>query len=491
MIGINKIPQGINKWIQDRVLDDCRYSLYKRIKKNKYTSFCTYCGNQVEIPYAAHKIQGICPSCKKKVIYRAIGKSKRLFDMRTMAIIEKTNDGFVIRYFNVYKNHKEQLSLPEITIHEEFRIFMVIRNNKIKICSYVPSNFCKISKWRKSTNTEIPDKAYIYTRNLKSVFKDSFYGAEGLIEMFKIADPIYPEDYIDLVINSPEAEFFLKIGLYKIVENTQKGTELKKYINRDGKSLRQILGINKDHLIWLRKLNAETKHLLIMQILVRDNIKFTLEELLEICRTITPTYLSEFIYLIKYCSIHKALKYLKDQFERKKQEEYYNMYYIYNASGIYNYIVSDWYDYITQCIALSYDLKKDYILFPKDLNKRHSELSKLIKANKSKALDKAILARHNLITSCYFYQNNKLMIIVPKSTKEFRDEGASLGHCVAGYSEKFAKGSSDILFIRNVSEPKKSYYTMEIRGMEILQCRGKGNCDMNEEVSNFIKEWKK
>ena len=59
----------------------------------------------------------------------------------------------------------------------------------------------------------------------------------------------------------------------------------------------------------------------------------------------------------------------------------------------------------------------------------------------------------------------------------------------ASYSEKMAKGHSDILFIRNVKEPKKPYYTVEVKGMEILQCRGLQNCAMNPEVSDFVKEW--
>ena len=490
MIGINKIPKGVEKWLWDKVFDDCRYSFYKRIKKDKFTSFCTGCGKYVDVPYVRHKMQGICPNCKKKVVYRAIGKSKRIYDNKTIAIIEKTADGFAVRYYNAYKRYAGSFLKPELDFNEVFRIFIIISENNVKICSYTVDGYDNGKKiWRKSTKNENPEMAYVYTRNLKKVFKDTICGIEALAEMFEHCYELYPEEYIYSFIKDPTVEFFLKLGLYQVVKENSEPGSLEKFINKDGRSLRQILGINKEHLIMLQKMNAKSVHLETMKAFIGENIKFSSDEIMTICDHISDGRLKYLKLILKYCTIHRALKYLETQYNI--HEDVYKPYYYYNHKITFNNVVSDWYDYIMQCVALGYDLQSDFVLFPKDLYKRHSELNRIIKMQKSKLLDKAISKRHDLIYSSYFYKNENLMIVIPKSAGELSKEGASLHHCVGRFSEKMAKGYSDILFIRNVKEPKKSYYTMEIKGMEILQCRGMDNCATNQEVSDFINEWHK
>ena len=61
---------------------------------------------------------------------------------------------------------------------------------------------------------------------------------------------------------------------------------------------------------------------------------------------------------------------------------------------------------------------------------------------------------------------------------------------MGSYVNKVAKGETIILFIRKESEPDKPYYTMEWKG-KVIQCRGKNNCDMTNEVRKFVNEFTK
>ena len=65
-------------------------------------------------------------------------------------------------------------------------------------------------------------------------------------------------------------------------------------------------------------------------------------------------------------------------------------------------------------------------------------------------------------------------------------------HCVGTYAERYAEGTTNIVFIRRADEPAKPFYTMEISSRnEIVQVRGFRNCGMTEDVQDFVEHFKK
>jgi len=82
-------------------------------------------------------------------------------------------------------------------------------------------------------------------------------------------------------------------------------------------------------------------------------------------------------------------------------------------------------------------------------------------------------------------------IIVPREPKDIINEGASLNHCVGGYLESVASGYKTILFLRKVSEPDKSFYTIEVGNSNIIQIHGNHNkwLGNNPEVIQFVIDW--
>ena len=88
---------------------------------------------------------------------------------------------------------------------------------------------------------------------------------------------------------------------------------------------------------------------------------------------------------------------------------------------------------------------------------------------------------------------NEFEIIVPREPKDIVNEGASLNHCVGGYLESVASGYKTILFLRKVSDPDKSFYTIEVDGSRIVQIHGNHNkwLGNNPEAIQFVIDWLK
>ena len=84
-------------------------------------------------------------------------------------------------------------------------------------------------------------------------------------------------------------------------------------------------------------------------------------------------------------------------------------------------------------------------------------------------------------------------IIVPREPVDIINEGASLNHCVGGYLESVASGYKTILFLRKVSEPDKSFYTIEVGNSNIIQIHGNHNrwLGNNPEAIQFVIDWLK
>lgn len=106
-------------------------------------------------------------------------------------------------------------------------------------------------------------------------------------------------------------------------------------------------------------------------------------------------------------------------------------------------------------------------------------------------MDAAISKKYDRLVESYGYEYENLCVVVPKKSKDIVKEGHSLSHYVGSkrYIENMAKEISDILFIRNKDDLKKSYYTIEMKNGKIIQCRGFDNCSANDEVKAFIEMW--
>ena len=84
-----------------------------------------------------------------------------------------------------------------------------------------------------------------------------------------------------------------------------------------------------------------------------------------------------------------------------------------------------------------------------------------------------------------------MKVVIPKNTREIGIEGFKLRHCVASYIKDVINNKKTILFIRNKNQITIPYYTMEIVGKKITQCKGYRNCPRTEDVDLFLKSFAK
>lgn len=92
------------------------------------------------------------------------------------------------------------------------------------------------------------------------------------------------------------------------------------------------------------------------------------------------------------------------------------------------------------------------------------------------------------------YEGENYSVIAPKMHNEIAREGLELRHCVKSYIPRVIDGITNILFIRENSNLKKPFFTIEVSNDgTIEQVHGACNRNVDTEpgLEDFIKEWKK
>lgn len=126
--------------------------------------------------------------------------------------------------------------------------------------------------------------------------------------------------------------------------------------------------------------------------------------------------------------------------------------------------------------------------FPKDLKQQHDRVMKLKQEKGDELTNKNIENRAKRLKWA-IYAADGLMIVLPKSQKDFIREGKKLNHCVARYAKTHAEGTTTILFVRREEKPNEPFYTLEYNGKEIVQDHGKNNKLQTPEVLAFEAKW--
>lgn len=155
-------------------------------------------------------------------------------------------------------------------------------------------------------------------------------------------------------------------------------------------------------------------------------------------------------------------------------------------------------DYLGMLSDLSIDpTNNENLIIPKDLVKAHDnavqllnilfeENRKKIKRREEQEYRNAIKSRRKLQTTI-----DRFAFTVPEKLEDLIKEGKELHHCVgsSAYVEKHRKGQTTILFIRKADELNKPLFTLEYKGGEIIQIRGKHNQSAPQEVWDAAKQW--
>lgn len=485
---IKPLPKDFDKWIDDIPLKESRYIMYQYANRKPLAGYCTHCKTHVQVEGVKHKTKGICPNCKSKVTFLAKGRTPLNFsEYSQVAYIQLGKEReLIFRYFDVtrcYARRGDDLN-HYTTYHEHAREFYYARK------CYKWGNFRQTGEYRFCDTYEphIEAKAHIYYKNIKSVFtkacKANHLKYIPFANFLKNSGKISVINFFIDSVRTPAFEYLIKLRLYKVVSDFINGYYTEN-INLEGKTFSQVLGVRKEDLPHLQKYNIGLGELKVYKIIKQYDFK-AVGKAIEYCREQGIGAGLLMAKATKHTSFYKALKYVDEQ-TKKYNAEHSSAWYHHRH---YNTL---WKDYIENCILLGYDIKNDFVLFPKNLLKSHDDTMKLVRQDNT-IFNKAISALESDLNKRYYFCDRNFLMRAPKDADEIVREGHKLHHCVGtgSYIEEMAKGKTVILFVRETKRPEKPFYTMEVsESGEILQLRGYSNKPVVPKLQKFIDDWQK
>lgn len=456
-----KAPADVTDWIYKY----CAYNGYIIYKNGR--GICTRCGKEFDILSVKHNEVTECPHCGHMAICKAAryGRKSLIDEFRVMVYVHR---GKTI-YATLWQIQLDYSPAGKPEIGKD--LVAVYTFNK-KEQSYYRKyyDWCAGKyDWEKAERFSIPGSGrwvykdiYIYRGNLERVFETT--------DMKYLKDKSFTDTlsayqllmYIRYGLKYESIEKLKKVGFERIVRNKLSDWPGSGAIYWRGKTLQKILRLDMDDIRKAAEHNPGFAELAAFQALTRSERKKESWETVESVSRLSP---SEYKKIGRYTNVLKYVKY------REK------------TKGVYSYA---WLDYIEAAQKIGLDITKKDVLFPKDFRAAHDEALDTVKIAQSKERDKKI---KNAVPRIEFHKNG-LLIKAATSQKSLNGESRQLDHCVRTYGDRLADGKCYIYFIRQESEPKKSYYTLETNAKgEFVQCRGMRNCEMTEEVKAFVKEF--
>lgn len=134
----------------------------------------------------------------------------------------------------------------------------------------------------------------------------------------------------------------------------------------------------------------------------------------------------------------------------------------------------------------------------KELEEAHDEITYIYNVTTTKIHEEE---RANFISACrkamaYAWSEGGFCIAVPEKPEDLVKEGTVLHHCVKSYIETVADGKSMIFFLRDVQEPDRPFFTVEVSwdgsgDKYVRQVHGMCNCNIDTvpEAEAFFKKW--
>lgn len=340
-------------------------------------------------------------------------------------------------------------------------------------------------EWRKRESIK-SEYSYAYTGGYRSTCPKEWIieAAAGTPFQFSTWEDYHEADNVkifDLFSRYPCIEYLTKLNMKYFVSAKLHGLKTYGAINWSGKTIDKVLKLEKqrvkEFVSNLKNINNPLT-LRLFQISIKERSGYQLHELDNIAGKLENCW-SLFQKMLKHATLRRSVNFVMKQLAVEKKAK--------RGVGAYSVLVT-LRDYLADCDKLGLNLQDDAILFPKNLHVAHLNTTQQVKYKESEELNHLIqlsLKRR----SKYTFEQDGFIIRAAADTKELINEGKQLRHCVGSYADRYAKGKCDILVIRYVSEPEKPFFTMEILNGKIVQCRGKSNCSMTEDVKAFVEQF--
>lgn len=449
-----------------------------------------------------HKIGATtkCPCCGREGKIKNEKFTAMHWEEGTAIIPDKKCDSIILRYFNISRHFESGWRENKLTYRECFReeydengnLFVTDRkwdDDEWRVCKLPYGEYRESWYTHRPLGTHVHlsnQNVSIYTKNITRYLKGT---PIERVPMYKIFNRIKLNSRYDAYSVYYDAfhgyanffEYMFKVGVnnlaYQLVQKNPY-----KYIQGKEKSLINMLSLsketyrellqlgNKATLDDLNRLQKYTEFKLVNQ---RD-------------REVFDKFLANDTYHAN--ELLKVLPMSLNKFGRWAETQKFDL---------RTYI-----DYLKMCKELGLDMKNSFVSMPKELRSAHDMVTEMYNEMKfdiklKKYADEAnqYVSEYEKIVpnniQKYKFENNLMQIVVPKTTRDIGHEGYKLRHCVAQYMSDVVANKKTILFVRNKNEIDVPFFTMEIIGNKITQCKGYRNCPRPVEVESFLKSFAK
>ena len=488
------ITNAQRKWIETMVMPN--YLIYSKQNGKAYCQAC-----KTDINANRLKIGSIvkCPHCGAEVKVKNAKYTAMTYEWGTAIIPDKNEDNeIVLRYFDISRHFQSgwrelEFKYCEVlreTFHNDGSFFVEDKRNWTDIW-----RACKlpIGQYRISWYTHRPlgthakissDNVKIYTKNLTRLVKGT---AIERVPIYKMLNCKLHDRYSawGIIYDSYNGyanffEYIYKVGVDNLAHQL---TQTNPYMHIKGKekSLINMLSLSKENYRELLKLGkkATIEDLNKLQRYTEFNLVNKRD------REIFDKYFANNTHYAK--ELIKVLPITLNKFEHW-------------AGTQDKFSISTYIDYLKMCKELELDMKNSFVSMPKELKSAHNMVVDMYNEMKFDMKLKRYADEANQYTNeyskifplkekQYSYAKDNIQIVVPKSTRDIGHEGYKLRHCVAQYMSDVVADKKTILFVRNIKEPDVPFFTMEIIGKEITQCKGYRNCPRPNEVESFLKSF--
>lgn len=496
---LKALPRNLKSWIHQEIMPYYIFYTYQKGKKSLF-GYCTGCQKEVQVEGAKHNKEGICPECHKKVTFKSRGKRGYLEDRNTLQVFQRLADNeMVVRVVKVYYNYYSS-EIPSVSVYEAARIFVKWDDagNVSEERYYSAFSSGDLTPWKRGDrpilnrwyyNFNADSSGYLYHKNLDEVLSNTPWKYSQLKEYYlSEPEPLYALRYLYTYQKYPMIEYLVKLHLYRLataVAYNDHGYYNNFPINLQGKSLKEILGVEKAYIPLLQKVNPGTEQLQLIQKMIQNGIRLD-EELLKWCSDRKVSRVENLTVPLQYMTSYKFIRYAEEQYELFHSKSW-------NDGGYRRMedLLNDYRDYICMSEGLNYDMHNNFILFPARLPEAHDKVNDLSDKEMNKAYNRQIKKQFGDLKIQYGFAKYGFIVRPPLSADEIVKEGHELHHCVGGYVKKVVKKESIILFVRKKDEPSNPLCTLEVKDGELMQARTYRNGAPSKEIQRFLDVWEK
>lgn len=504
---IQDVPKDWVHWVNKTAIRQ-NYIFYQYKRGGAKEGWCTYCEKWVTVKEPRHNAGGTCKVCRRKITYKAAGKAGRFNTANQyLYLLQKYEEGFVIREFTAYRHYQKDMygipgtehdRQPEIRIHECRRVIYTSREKRIyewreykdrsmRWCRVYGENY----GWNHGYySSSVHWKGIVYKRTLPGL--KSMLSKTGLIEYIYGVEESDPEYYLTELRETPAIEKLAKLGLTRMVkELLEKSTyywDKPKYAGEG--ALTEILGIDKFRLKRLREMNGNS--------ITAEWLRYEKEVNTQYPDKCIAYFSNNYIkpkeiqFILDRMSVVKVHNYLLKQEKLNTQCRKVSQ------------IIDTWEDYLKMAKRLKMDVYNELFYKPKNLKKAHDNAIELMEekglsVKAGEIADKYPEVEQILVElkEKYSYADKKFAIIIPEKIEDMLEESNALSLCMDRddrYYERIQIRETYIAFLRKQSEPEQPWYVIEFEPNGTLRQESTVGDNKNkdfDEAIPFIKKWQR